>query len=81
MLHEFAEVTKVLNLELIITNQFKNSSSQQRNSRYDNCTRRQYGHHAKLGHELTRCGWCWPGTGPTPRTNHLAKHRAKAWKE
>jgi hypothetical protein len=65
----------------VITNQYKNSSSQERNSKYNNYTRRQYGHHAKPWHDITRYDQCWPGTGPTPRTNHQEKHRAKAWGE
>jgi hypothetical protein len=63
----------------IITNQFKDSSLWQRSLKYDNSTRRQYGHHAKAWHDLTRYDHCWPGAGPTPWTNHQAKHRAKAW--
>jgi hypothetical protein len=65
----------------IITNQFKDSSSRQRNLKYDNYTCRRYGHHAKPLHDITRYNQCWPGTGPTPRTNHQAKHKAKAWEE
>jgi hypothetical protein len=37
----------------IITNQFKELSSRQRNLKYDNYTRRQYGHHAKPWHDIT----------------------------
>jgi hypothetical protein len=62
-----------------MTNQFKGSSSRQRNLKYDNYTRRPYEHHAKPWHDITPYDPCWPGTGPTPRTNHQAKYRAKAW--
>jgi hypothetical protein len=63
----------------IIANQFKGSSSRQRNLNYDNYTRRQYGHHPKPPHDITRYDQCWSGTGPTPWTNHQVEHRAKAW--
>jgi hypothetical protein len=62
----------------IITNQFKDSSLQQRSLKYDNCTCRQYGHHAKPWHDITRYDQCWPGTGPTPRTNHRVEGKAMA---
>jgi hypothetical protein len=68
-------------LIVIITNQFKVSSSRQRNLKYDNYTRRQYGHHAKPWHDITRYDQCWPGTGPIPRTNHRTELRAKAQAE
>jgi hypothetical protein len=41
------------------------------------CQRIQTG--PKPWHDITRYNQCWPGTDPTPRTNHQAKHRAKAW--
>jgi hypothetical protein len=65
----------------IITKQFKVSSSRQRNLKYDNYTHRQYGHHAKPWHDITRYDQCWPGTDPTPQTNHREEHRARALAE
>jgi hypothetical protein len=61
-----------------ITNRFKVSSLRQWNLKYDNYTRRQYGHHAKPWPDITRYDQCWPGTGPIPRANHWVEYKTMA---